>query len=125
MLWLRVVDSRLSLQTPRGESLPPPLILLLRPEPGPPTGLKLIYTPHCGALASPLEEVLSGTHPGWGWGKRETSLPDSLALVGGALISDTQVSPSEQRLWAGNRDFLMPTKMEGVEGPKQPLSLPL
>ena len=69
-----------------------------------------------GLLPRLLEEVLSGTHPGWGWGKRETSSPDSLALVGGAPISDTQVSPSEQRLRAGNRDFLMPTKMEGVRG---------
>ena len=69
-----------------------------------------------GILPRLLEEVLSGTHPGWGWGKRETSSPDSLALVGGAPISDTQVSPSEQRLRAGNRDFLMPTKMEGVRG---------
>ena len=34
------------------ESLPPPILLLLRPEPGPPTGTRLIYTPHCGALAS-------------------------------------------------------------------------
>ena len=102
------------------ESLPSPLVLFLRPEPGPPTGTRLIYTPPCGALASAAGggakwDTSAAGGRGGGIPAPQTAWPlwEEPRLV--TPKCPPGLSPHGER-WpqAGNRGVLMPMKMEGA-----------